>query len=174
MSPPLKNLVTCPFLPTGREGTGAPPPAILLIQIPGPHALSQTCLTPPFPSQADFAPRSATRESHPAVPSGPRPVDPPRPTPRRSSACTRHFSKDGQLPYRAPPHYRPDECRVRILAQLRTSSARGTSGRPGRSGGGLAHLSPKGDTPAREKETAGSWQAAAGGEQRRTAPNAEC
>jgi len=138
------------------------PPAILRIQIPDPRTPSQTCLTPPFPSQADFAPRSATRESHPAVPAGPRPVDPPRPTPLRSSACARHFSKDGQLPYRAPPHYRPDECRVRILAQLRTSSARGTSGRPGRSGGGLAHLSPKGDTPAREKETPGEEQLAAG------------
>ena len=152
------------------------PPAILRIQIPDPRTPSQTCLTPPFPSQADFAPRSATRESHPAVPAGPRPVDPPRPTPLRSSACARHFSKDGAIavPRSAPlPSGRVPRPDPRAITHFeRARNIREARKKRRRFGSPVAERrhpgARKGDTGGR---TAGSGQLAGG--RRRKAQSAE-
>jgi len=80
--------------------------------------------------------------------------------PLRSSACSGHFSKDGAI---AVPRPAPlPSGRVPRPGSSRNYALRAREEHSGRSGGGLAHLSPKGDTPAREKETPGEEQLAAG------------
>jgi hypothetical protein len=95
-SPPLQNLVTRPLL-ARQEKNERSPPAILSGQIPDSRAPSQTCPAAPLSSQGGRAPHSGSREASLGAPAGPRPRDPPSPSPLRTSLRAGHFPKDGAI-----------------------------------------------------------------------------